>query len=260
MIKLLFCTLIALCSIVEGNMVETKEIKSESDLKANDAIEMIRVTILSPEQIDGLLMSMTQQAIIVSKQDIEASQVVASVKEQILNADFLKKFAPIFEKNFTQEEMKSIVAFYQSDAMKKFFKTSSETLIPVYTAIQQVVSDTVKPPSEENKALPDKVTPISGLTYQKEVIESKDCAVLEIYSTFCAPCQVLAPIFSELSRELDEVKFMKLNLDSEQKLAKELEIYSVPTLLLIKNGKVIDRQVGLIDKEKLKARIKEKLL
>lgn len=242
-------------------MVKKNEIKSESNTKMDDTVELIRAAMLQPEQIDGILMSMTQQAIMVSKRELDASKIIPAIKEQILKNDFLRKFAPAFEKNFTHDEIKSITAFYQSDAMKKFFKTSTETFVPVYTAIQEVVNDTVKPPSDSDKVSCDKVSSISGLTYQKEVEESEGCSVLEVYSTFCAPCQALASTISELSNELgDQVKFMKLNLDSEQNLAKKLKIYTVPTLLLIKDGKIIDRHLGLINKEKLKQKIKEKLL
>ena len=72
----------------------------------------------------------------------------------------------------------------------------------------------------------------------------------------CEPCQAVTPIFSELSNELgDKVKFCKLDLTCEQQLSEELKVASLPTILFIKDGKIIDRHVGLISKEDLRNKV-----
>jgi len=70
---------------------------------------------------------------------------------------------------------------------------------------------------------------------------------------------MVAPIFSELSTEIDNVKFLKLNVEKEPELSKELKVRSVPTFLFMKNGRILDRHVGSISKEELRTKIKQEL-
>jgi|GEM_PF-1500282 len=96
------------------------------------------------------------------------------------------------------------------------------------------------------------VAPVVAITktnYQNEVLESKIPVILDAYATWCPPCKAVAPIFDDLSKELNgKIKFAKLNVDAEQSLAKKLEITSMPTFLFIKDGKIVERQIGALNK------------
>ena len=90
------------------------------------------------------------------------------------------------------------------------------------------------------------VVEITKANYKKEVLESKTPVILDAYATWCPPCKAVAPIFDELSYEMKgKVKFVKFNVDSEESLAKELDITAMPTFLIFKDGKILNRQRGV---------------
>jgi thioredoxin 1 len=80
--------------------------------------------------------------------------------------------------------------------------------------------------------------------------ESKEGFVLvDIYAPWCGPCKMLAPTLEELSKEFTDVKFIKVNADELKEVVDEFDVMSVPTLLLLEDGKVIGKKVGFIPKE-----------
>ena len=256
MFKEVFFTLIALCDInaETGTETDTKIqsiTETKIDTKMQDIMELIRLAVLQEEQMDIILPSLVQQAVTSAKNDMDVKKVIADVKEKILSEAYLKKFVENFDKIFTYNEIQFLLSYYRADAVKKLFKKGAETLLPVYAGIQEVIADIVKPP-----LLEDNVAVVSASNFQKEVKEFKGSVLLKVYSTMCGPCQVIKPIFSELSTELgDKVKFCKIDLSFELELLKELEVVSVPTILFIKDGKIIDRHAGLISKEDLRNKI-----
>jgi len=79
--------------------------------------------------------------------------------------------------------------------------------------------------------------------------------VVDFWASWCGPCKMLAPIVEELSGELTDVKFGKVNVDKEQELAAVFQVDAIPTLYFIKDGKAINKMVGLTAKETLKKMI-----
>lgn len=68
---------------------------------------------------------------------------------------------------------------------------------------------------------------------------------------WCAPCKAIKPILEELESEIKDVRFVKVDVDTEQELTEKYEIVSVPTLILFKNGKEVSRKTGFADKQRL---------
>lgn len=77
----------------------------------------------------------------------------------------------------------------------------------------------------------------------------KGFVLVDIYAPWCGPCKMLAPTLEELSKEFTDVKFIKVNADELKEVVDEFDVMSVPTLLLLENGKVIGKKVGFIPKE-----------
>lgn len=77
--------------------------------------------------------------------------------------------------------------------------------------------------------------------------------LVDFYAEWCGPCRMLSPILEELSAEESGVRFAKVDVDNAQKLATNHQVTSVPTLVLYKDGKEVDRILGLRDKEALKS-------
>ena len=83
-----------------------------------------------------------------------------------------------------------------------------------------------------------------------EIINQNKLVLVDFYADWCGPCKMLAPIIHEIKEELsDKVYVIKLNVDNEEELSNKFNIYSIPTLVLIKDGKEIDRKVGYNTKQ-----------
>ncbi|MDO4691019.1 MAG: thioredoxin [Fusobacterium sp.] len=89
--------------------------------------------------------------------------------------------------------------------------------------------------------------------FKSEVLEAKGLVVVDFGANWCGPCKSLLPILNEVVNEDPNKKIVKVDIDEEEELAKEYKIMSVPTLFVFKNGEVIDKSVGLIQKDEVKA-------
>lgn len=91
-----------------------------------------------------------------------------------------------------------------------------------------------------------------------EVLKNEGLVVVDFFATWCAPCQMLAPVLIELDKKYgDEVEFYKVNIDESEDSAIRYGVSSVPTLIFFKDGEEIDRQVGFADEDELSNWIEE---
>ena len=94
----------------------------------------------------------------------------------------------------------------------------------------------------------------------KDTVTSKEVAIVDSWAPWCGYCVRMMPIFEALSEELgDKVVFAKVNTDEVVELAKEFSIEVLPTFAIIKNGEVVDRKIGYIPQNELKAAIEAQL-
>ena len=88
--------------------------------------------------------------------------------------------------------------------------------------------------------------------FEKEVINSDKKVIVDFFATWCGPCQMLAPVLSEIAEEYkDKIKVCKINVDEEQELAEKFEVVSIPTLVIFENGQPAKKSVGYISKSEL---------
>jgi len=73
---------------------------------------------------------------------------------------------------------------------------------------------------------------------------NNDCVIVDFYATWCGPCKMQAPVLEELANSRSEVKIAKVDVDKLQSLAQQYAVMSIPTLLLFKNGKLVDKKIG----------------
>lgn len=95
------------------------------------------------------------------------------------------------------------------------------------------------------------VEEITDATFEEET--SEGVVLTDFWATWCGPCKMQSPVIDELSEEMDDVKFTKMDVDQNQETAKNLGIMAIPTLLIKKDGKIVDRLTGFTPKEKLES-------
>lgn len=93
---------------------------------------------------------------------------------------------------------------------------------------------------------------ITKETFEQEVLKSKEPVLVDFWATWCGPCKALAPVLEECDKELaGEVKIAKIDIDEQEELARDFGVMSIPTLLLFKDGKVVNKSVGLSPKDEV---------
>ena len=91
----------------------------------------------------------------------------------------------------------------------------------------------------------DNITDVTDSTFQSEVLNSDLPVLVDFWATWCAPCRALAPLLDELaSDENGKLKVVKVDTQKNMRIAQQYKVSALPTLLIIKNGKEVGRQVG----------------
>lgn len=90
---------------------------------------------------------------------------------------------------------------------------------------------------------------ISKNNFQKEVINSDKKVLLDFWAPWCGPCRMVAPIVEEIADERPDIKVGKINVDEEVELASQFGIMSIPTLVVIEKGKIVNRAMGARPKD-----------
>ena len=88
-----------------------------------------------------------------------------------------------------------------------------------------------------------------------EILNSTNPVVIDFHATWCGPCKVLSPILEELDDEIEGVDFVKLDVDQHPQIAGQNQVMGVPTVVILKDGEVKDRFVGVQPKEVIKEKI-----
>lgn len=96
--------------------------------------------------------------------------------------------------------------------------------------------------------------------FSNEVLESDGVAVIDFWAEWCGPCRMLTPIIEDLHKEYDgKVKVGKLNVDQNPEVSMKYGVRSIPTILILKNGEVVDKHVGVTTKQALATKIDAQL-
>ena len=87
--------------------------------------------------------------------------------------------------------------------------------------------------------------------FQEEVINSKKPVLLDFWASWCGPCRMVSPIVDEIAEERSDVKVCKVNVEEQRELAAAFKVMSIPTLVVMKEGKIVNRAMGARPKDQI---------
>ncbi len=107
------------------------------------------------------------------------------------------------------------------------------------------VDETASEEEETSTALEDKPIAVTGETFVEKVIQSPLPVLVDFWAEWCQPCKMVAPILDKLAKEFaGQVRIAKVDVDANQALAGQFGIQSIPTLMFVKNGKIVGQSAG----------------
>jgi thioredoxin 1 len=109
--------------------------------------------------------------------------------------------------------------------------------------------------NDMNKNIPDTPLKITDADFD-DFVKKYETIVIDCWAPWCGPCRMVSPIIDELAKEMQgKIVFGKLNVDENQKTSIKHQIMSIPTILIFKNGNLIDKLIGAIPKDQLKQKL-----
>lgn len=90
-------------------------------------------------------------------------------------------------------------------------------------------------------------------SFNQEVLNSDKPVLMDFWAPWCGPCRMVVPLVEEIAKECSDIKVVKINVDEEQELAMQFGVMSIPTLVVMKNGKIVNQVTGARPKAQILA-------
>lgn len=94
---------------------------------------------------------------------------------------------------------------------------------------------------------------ITKENFQTEVMESDKTVLLDFWASWCGPCRMIAPVLEDVAQEREDVKVCKIDVDKEPELAQQFQIMSIPTLIVMEQGRIVNKALGAMPKNSVLA-------
>lgn len=95
------------------------------------------------------------------------------------------------------------------------------------------------------------VIELNEANFENEVEKNNGLVLVDFWAPWCGPCKMLSPIVDEIAEERNDIKVCKINVDEEQALAAKFGIMSIPTLVIFKNGNIVNKTIGVQPKSEI---------
>ena len=93
------------------------------------------------------------------------------------------------------------------------------------------------------------IVTVTSESFQSDVLDFKGTVLVDFWAAWCGPCRMLAPILEQLAEENPQIRIAKVNVDEQPQLGSKFNIMSIPTVMIFKDGKLVNTSVGLRPKE-----------
>lgn len=100
------------------------------------------------------------------------------------------------------------------------------------------------------------VLKVNKENFATEVLNAQGTVLVDFFADWCGPCKMLSPVIDEIAEEQTELKVCKVNVDDEPELASRYGVMSIPTLVVIRDGKEVNKSVGVVSKEEILSLVK----
>ena len=97
---------------------------------------------------------------------------------------------------------------------------------------------------------------VTSANFEEEVLNSEKTVLIDFYADWCGPCKAYSPIVESVATENEDIKVVKIDVDNAQDIAYKYQVMSIPTTVIIKNGKEVNRAVGMMSKSDLVEMVK----
>lgn len=101
-----------------------------------------------------------------------------------------------------------------------------------------------------------KVIELNEKDFDVEVLQSDKKVMIDFYANWCGPCRMMSPIIEELSNEMEDVKFVKINVDENENISRKYGVMSIPMFVVVENGEEKAKTVGMQSKDRIKELLK----
>jgi len=95
------------------------------------------------------------------------------------------------------------------------------------------------------------VTTLTKENFKSEVLESEKTVLIDFWASWCGPCKMVSPVIDEIAEETPSIKVGKVNVDEQPELAQQFGVMSIPTLVVMEGGKIVNKGVGAMPKAQI---------
>ncbi|MGP1442397.1 MAG: thioredoxin [Anaerovoracaceae bacterium] len=88
-------------------------------------------------------------------------------------------------------------------------------------------------------------------TFHEEVMNSDKPVLVDFWASWCGPCRMVLPLVEQIAEERSDIKVVKVNVDEQPELARQFKVMSIPTLMTVNNGEIVNTQVGALAKQQI---------